>query len=277
MMERAPIATSVDAALRLSGGRNAGTPFETASTPVIAVHPFEKAVRSANVVSRPVAVAGCSSSWGCDGAREVPPRAKAEHPQHADDEEVGGHGKDTPGFAYPAQVADHDDGNEPEPDLDAVRHPLRKGRRECRDARSHADSHRQHVVDQQRGRRNQAGERPEVLFRDDVGATAARIRVDRLSIREDDDGQRDGDDDANRRDEAQGCDTADEQHAEDFLRRVGDRGERVRREHRQSGHTGQALVMSLVRRDGRAHEDALQLEQERFVGHSKPPIADGVS
>ena len=36
--------TSVAAAFRLSGGRNAGTPFDTASTPVIAVQPFEKAV-----------------------------------------------------------------------------------------------------------------------------------------------------------------------------------------------------------------------------------------
>ena len=38
----------VAAAFWLSGGRNAGTPFETASTPVIAVQPFENAVRSAN-------------------------------------------------------------------------------------------------------------------------------------------------------------------------------------------------------------------------------------
>jgi|KBSSwiS6_1023812.scaffolds.fasta_scaffold477657_1 hypothetical protein len=43
------IVTSVDAAFLLSGGRNAGTPFETASTPVIAVHPFENARRIVNV------------------------------------------------------------------------------------------------------------------------------------------------------------------------------------------------------------------------------------
>ena len=52
MIDSTPIATSVEAALRLSGGRNAGTPFDTASTPVIAVQPFENAVSSANVVSR---------------------------------------------------------------------------------------------------------------------------------------------------------------------------------------------------------------------------------
>src|SRR5919201_7112951 len=45
------IATSVADAFLDSGGRNAGTPFDTASTPVIAVHPFAKAVRRSNFVS----------------------------------------------------------------------------------------------------------------------------------------------------------------------------------------------------------------------------------
>ena len=48
------MATRVAAAFRLSGGLKAGTPFETASTPVIAVQPFENAVSNANVVSAPV-------------------------------------------------------------------------------------------------------------------------------------------------------------------------------------------------------------------------------
>src|ERR1041384_5600906 len=46
VIDRHTIATSVAAALLLSGGRNAGTPLETASTPVSAVHPFENAVSS---------------------------------------------------------------------------------------------------------------------------------------------------------------------------------------------------------------------------------------
>src|SRR5215212_6295994 len=45
------IATSVADAFFASGGRNAGTPFDTASTPVIAVHPFANAVSSRNVVN----------------------------------------------------------------------------------------------------------------------------------------------------------------------------------------------------------------------------------
>jgi hypothetical protein len=47
----AAIATSVADAFFASGGRNAGTPFDTASTPVIAVHPLANAVSSSNVVN----------------------------------------------------------------------------------------------------------------------------------------------------------------------------------------------------------------------------------
>ena len=45
------IVTSVAAAFFASGGRNAGTPSETASTPVIAVQPLANAVSSRSVVS----------------------------------------------------------------------------------------------------------------------------------------------------------------------------------------------------------------------------------
>ena len=45
------IATSVADAFFASGGRKAGTPFDTASTPVIAVQPFAKAVSSRKIVS----------------------------------------------------------------------------------------------------------------------------------------------------------------------------------------------------------------------------------
>src|SRR6185436_3191912 len=67
VIARTAIATSVAAALRLSGGLNAGTPFETASTPVSAVHPFEKAVSSTNkgssVVPGGSGCAGGGTGW----------------------------------------------------------------------------------------------------------------------------------------------------------------------------------------------------------------------
>src|SRR5438045_8678700 len=65
-MDNTPIATSVAAAFLLSGGRNAGTPFETASTPVMAVHPFENAVSSRNSVSgSPEDGTGSTGGSGC--------------------------------------------------------------------------------------------------------------------------------------------------------------------------------------------------------------------
>jgi hypothetical protein len=56
------IATSVAAAFFDSGGRNAGTPSDTASTPVMAVHPFANAVNSRNVVSGLVPASGGRSA-----------------------------------------------------------------------------------------------------------------------------------------------------------------------------------------------------------------------
>ena len=68
VIDMTAMATRVAAALRLSGGRNAGTPFDTASTPVMAVQPLENALNSVNVVMRPrLPDARASGAWatGC--------------------------------------------------------------------------------------------------------------------------------------------------------------------------------------------------------------------
>ena len=70
MIDSTAIISIVAAAFFDSGGLNAGTPFETASTPVIAVQPFENAVSSRNSVSgwrrRPASdrrsVTGCTDA-----------------------------------------------------------------------------------------------------------------------------------------------------------------------------------------------------------------------
>ncbi len=61
----AAIISIVAAAFFDSGGLNAGTPFDTASTPVIAVQPFENAVSSRNSVSAwPVDGTGAAATTG---------------------------------------------------------------------------------------------------------------------------------------------------------------------------------------------------------------------
>ena len=67
VIDSTAIISIVAAAFFDSGGLKAGTPFETASTPVIAVQPFENAVSSRNSVSGWVvdAASGASVVTGC--------------------------------------------------------------------------------------------------------------------------------------------------------------------------------------------------------------------
>ena len=108
MIDSTAIISIVDAAFFDSGGRNAGTPFDTASTPVIAVQPLENAVSSRNSVS----------GWNVDGDRlgdrqrlhraaDDVPRAEADERQRGDDEEVRRDREDVARFANAAQIADH--------------------------------------------------------------------------------------------------------------------------------------------------------------------------
>ena len=59
-----------------------------------------------------------------------------------------------------------------------------------------ADRHGQHVVDEQRRRRDEAGVRSDVLLGDDVRAAPARVGVDRLPVGKGDHQQQRGDDEA---------------------------------------------------------------------------------
>ena len=62
VIESAPMITNVVAALRLFGSSNAGTPFETASTPVSAVQPDANARRNKKTTNTPLVSATSRSS-----------------------------------------------------------------------------------------------------------------------------------------------------------------------------------------------------------------------
>ena len=68
---RTAIATRVLAALRASGGLNAGTPLAIASTPVSATEPLANARRTSTRVSVSVPY-GTASGW-CGRGTTVPP------------------------------------------------------------------------------------------------------------------------------------------------------------------------------------------------------------
>ena len=76
VIERTAMIIIVAAAFFASGGLNAGTPFETASTPVMAVQPFENACsRRKSVSGCPSDAIGSTGSTGCTvpvNARQAP-------------------------------------------------------------------------------------------------------------------------------------------------------------------------------------------------------------
>ena len=119
-------------------------------------------------------------------------RTSSEH--DADDEEVGRHREDAPRLADAAQVAERQEREERQAELD--RYGSSSGNADviASDAGRDADRHRQRVVDQQRRGGDQAGGRADVLLGDDVGAAAVGIGVDRLAVGERDDRQQRRDD-----------------------------------------------------------------------------------
>jgi hypothetical protein len=75
--------------------------------------------------------------------------ADGNHREDADDEEIGGSGKQLSRFADATKVAEHQHHDEAEAERDRMRLPLReRGRNGC-NARRNADRYRQDVVDQQ--------------------------------------------------------------------------------------------------------------------------------
>src|SRR5437016_8318755 len=76
VIDSTTIISIVAAAFFASGGLNAGTPFDTASMPVIAVQPFENAVSSRKSVSVEfVDATGAAATTGCTwpvSTRQIP-------------------------------------------------------------------------------------------------------------------------------------------------------------------------------------------------------------
>ena len=149
VIDSTTIISIVAAAFFASGGRNAGTPFDTASTPVIAVQPFEKAVSSRNSVSGdPVESHGAAAITGVTVPVTYAPDADRDQRQDRHDEEVGRHREDPARFANAAEVAEHQHEDEPERHLHPVDVPLRKRRGDRRDAGRDAHGDGEDVVDQ---------------------------------------------------------------------------------------------------------------------------------
>ena len=187
---RLPIHIRVVRAFFHSGGLNAGTPFETASTPVTAGTARREGVQDQEDGHG----AGQPRHVGRDRERvqaagELPEQADPEQREHHQDEEVGRDGEHPPGLPHAAQVAPRDEPDEEDRQPHAVGVETRRGRRDGGDARRDRHRDREHVVGEQRDPGDLRRQEPEVVLRHDVGAAGARVRLDRLAVREEQDAQ----------------------------------------------------------------------------------------
>ena len=252
--EMTPMMASVCAAFFARGWRNAGTPSEIASTPGERGGAGRERVQDHEQPDR----GGGGRELGRRDERVGHDGASTEHAladpddqqrEDRDDERVRGHGEERSRLLDPSQVRQRDQYDEPDRQL----HPVGAQPGHRRDQREHAGDHRhgdgQHVVRQQRGRGQQSGPRAEVLLADDVGAAAVRVRAHRLAVRGHHDHQEDRDRARDRHRHADAGDARDEQHAQDLLGRVRDRGEGVGGEHRQREDLGEEGVLEPFARD----------------------------
>ena len=125
----------------------------------------------------------------------------------------------------------------------------REGRGDGRDARSdtHRDGH--HVVDHERGGRDQPGQQPEVLPADDVGPSAVRVGVDGLLVRQRDDHQQHDDRDRDGESESRRGGPGQHEGEQDLLGRICGGRDGVGGEDRERELLGEPLLQLLGRGD----------------------------
>ncbi len=125
--------------------------------------------------------------------RDAVPDADGDRDEQRADEEHGGQHEDEAGLFDAAQVHDDDEREDEQAECELVRMQSGNCADQSRDAGG--DSYRggQDVVDHERGSGEQAGIVAEVFAGDSEGASAVRIRVDRLAVAEVEDGEQNED------------------------------------------------------------------------------------
>ena len=203
--------------------------------------------------------------------------------QHEDrrHEGVGRQREQQPGLLHPAQVGNGDQQHADESQGQLVTAQHRNGRREREHARGDRHRDRQHVVREQCGCRDEAGNRAEVVLRHDVRAARALVDENRLAIREHDDCEQCRDRERDREHEMGRARRCRDEHDERRLGGVGNRRKRVGREDRQREPLRQQGLLELGRRHRPADDDPLQACASRFelscLGHRAPSRATSMS
>ena len=162
----------------------------------------------------------------------------------ADDEQIRRGGEDLARLPDAQEVPVRDQPHEHERRQDPQGHRERDDRADRLDAGRRGHAHGQDVVDEERDTGELCGQEPEVVLRDDVGTARGRVRLDRLSVAEDQDrlDEHDRERDAKDVGEREDADRRD-QDTQDLLGRVRDRGHVVRGEDRERGRSAETLVL----------------------------------
>ncbi len=255
---------SVVDAFLLSGFSNAGTPFETASTPERATAPDENARRS---MYKPSVLAPFESSRASSEKQTLRDGAEVLHEdsvqpnddqddQH-DDVKIRRPRKCSPRFLHPAKVHH---GHHRNTEQTYGHRPLRV-KTECgfhgKDTTGDAYRNGEDVVDEQRRSSHQGGNLAKILTADDVGTATGWIGHDGLSVRQNHDGEEYAHHDRNRHDRTKGRkpDARLNCHNDhDFVGRIRRRGDCVGSKHRESDALAEPLV-TFIRRGDRLSDE----------------------
>ena len=193
---------SVRCAFFTPGSRKALTPLLTASTPVIAVQPLEKALSRSQSVTACVAAGGAGSAIsgaGCPPGARTRKSADSDGDASSADKKIRRKHESQAGFAHAAEIQDGDDDENADAQGDHVWMQARDGGDERADSGGDTDRRGEYVVGEQGRGGEQAGERAEIEARDRVRAAAVGISGDRLAIRKVNNDQQNDDGGADRK------------------------------------------------------------------------------
>ena len=240
MMTSVPMMTvSAICAFLTLGSRKAITPFETASTPVIAAQPLEKDF-SASQTLRPIMVAGS----GCGiSARAIGwPRAARTRKEPTATVVSTVPTKRKVGAMKAAPVSLTPRMFTRARNASTIRHSSQHVRLQPRlvgddgsDPGGDADRGGQDVVDHQRRGGHQAGAGTQVFAGDGVGAAAGGIGRDRLAVAEKDDAQQDQNDRDDGDQMGDACNPKRDQQGQRSFRSVCGGGQGIKAENGNSG------------------------------------------
>ena len=237
-----------------------------ASMPVSAAAPEENARSSRNAPARPTRPSSKPSAGtmlkAAEGAWPSCPvsgleDADGRHPQDGGHEDVGRHGEHAAGLLDAAQVDQGQDDDADRRDGGLLAVQGRHGGGQVGRRRGHRYGDRQHVVHEQRRRDGDPGVLAEVLVGDLVVAAAGGVGVDVLAVGRDDGQQHHHDGQPHPGRKCHRADAGEGQRQQDFIRRVGHGGQRIRGEDGKGDPLRQQGVGQTVVPEGPAYQHPL--------------------